>query len=159
MDDSVIEFLKILEIALIASLKFAVAPFVAEAQDFNFIKAFAVTTAGGIGGIIAFTFIGEIIVYGWKRFISLFKKPSSAPKKKFTWSKKFIVRTKMKFGITGIALITPAIISIPVGTFVAHRFYRKKWRNVFVLVMAVIFWGLVLNGVAQYLKLSQYVLQ
>lgn len=159
MDEKWLHLLEILEIVVIASIKFAVAPFIAEAQGFNFSESFVVTITGGIGGILCFTFIGDIIIYGWKRLISFFKKPSSSSKKKFTWTKKLIVRTRMKFGIAGIALITPSIISIPLGTFVIHRFYRKKWKNIFFLTGAVIFWGVVLNLAAQYLKVSKFILQ
>lgn len=159
MNEEWIYLLEILEIMLIASIKFVIAPFIAEAQDFNFIESFAITISGGIAGVFIFTFIGDIITYGWNRLISFFKIPSLSSKKKFTWTRKLIVRTRMKFGIAGIALITPFIISIPLGTFVIHRFYRKKWKNIFFLTGAVIVWGIALNLAAQYLKLSKFIFQ
>ena len=155
----VLYLLKILEVAFIASVKFLLAPFEAERYGFNFKEAFAITTAGGIAGIVAFTFIGDAIAYGWKKIKGLFKKKPAAEikiKRKFTGSNKLIVRIKMRFGLIGLAIITPSIISIPVGTFVTHRFYKKKMRNVLLLTASLLIWSLVLNGLAQYLKLSQY---
>lgn len=158
-EEEVIHLLKVLEVALIAGLKFALAPFEAERQGFNFREAFIVTTLGGVFGIIAFTFIGDGIKYAWKKIKNLFKKPSERdgePKKKFTSSNKFVVRIKMKYGLIGLAITTPAIISIPVGSIVINHFYRKKMRNMTILIISLLAWSLLLNGIAQYLSLSQY---
>ncbi|MBI3501127.1 MAG: hypothetical protein HY063_04975 [Bacteroidetes bacterium] len=160
MDANVIHLLKILEVALIASVKFVVAPFEAERQGFNFREAFFISTGGGFIGILVFTFIGEVIAYGWRKIINFFRKPlgkEDKPRKKFTWLNKFIIRTKMRFGEFGLVITTPLIISIPIGTFMVHRFYRKKGRNIFLLMLSVLFWSVIINGLAQYLKLSQYI--
>ena len=159
MDEDVIHLLKILEVLLIASVKFILAPFEAERYGFNFKDAFGITTAGGILGIIAFTFIGHGIAYLWKKiknFFSQSAKKAKKPPKKFKWSTRFIIKTKMRFGLIGVALITPSIISIPVGTFLIHRFYKGKLKNIIVLFISLIIWSVALNGLAQYLMLSQY---
>lgn len=159
MDENVIYYLKVLEVGLIASVKFLIAPFEAERQGFNFYQSFIITTSGGIIGIIAFTFIGDLIAYGWIKLLGLFRKPvqDGVPaKRKFTLRNKFIVRAKMKFGLLGLVITTPSIISIPIGTFVTHRFYKRKYRNVMLIIISLIIWSLALNGIAQYLSLSQY---
>ena len=162
MDADVIHYLKIFEIVLIASVKFAFAPFEAERQGFNFREAFLITTSGGFFGILAFTFVGEVIAYAWRKTILFFEKPlhmQEKPKKKFTWLRKFTIKTKMRFGLPGIVITTPLIISIPLGTFMAHRFYRKKGRNILLLMLSVVFWALIINGIAQYISLSQFIPQ
>lgn len=158
MDDQVIYFLRVLEIIIIAGIKFAIAPFEAERSGFNFQTAFIITTVGGIIGIFIFYFIGEVIAFGWKKFLRYMNplKQKDKPKKKFTWMRKFTVRTKMKFGLAGLIITTPAILSIPIGTLVIHRFYRKKWKNISLLCLSLIIWSLIINALAQYLKLSQY---
>ena len=160
MNEELIHLLKILEVVLIAGVKFVIAPFEAERYHFNFKEAFLITTAGGFLGILAFTFVGEVIAYIWRKIINFFRKPlqnEDKPKRKFTWLKKFIIKTKMRFGLIGLLLTTPAIISIPIGTFMIHRFYRKKAKNILLLMLSVLLWSLLLNGIAQYLKLSQYI--
>ena len=155
----VIYLLKILEVALIASVKFLLAPFEAERYGFNFKDSFLITTGGGIAGIIAFTFIGHAITYSWKKLKGLFKKKSALEvksKRKFTSSNKLIVRIKMRYGLIGLIITTPSVISIPVGTIVIHHFYRKKVRNVLLLTVSLLVWSVILNGLAQYLQLSQY---
>jgi hypothetical protein len=158
-EENVFYLLKVLEIGLIASLKFLIAPFEAERYGFNFRESFLITTTGGIIGIFVFSLLGEIIAFGWKKLINFFKRPLGKEEKKpkkFTSAKKIAVRIKMKFGLIGLVLITPAIISIPIGTFVIHRFYRKMIRNILLLILSLIMWSFILNGIAQYLKLSQY---
>ena len=157
--EEVIYLLKILEVALIASVKFLLAPFEAERYGFNFRDAFLITTAGGIIGILIFSLIGDILAYGWKKLIRFFKGPlrkEEKPAKKFTRTRRFAVGIKMRFGLLGLVITTPSIISIPIGSFVIHRFYRKKFRNILFLIASLIFWSLALNGLAQCLKLSQY---
>lgn len=158
-EEEIIYLLKILEIGLIASIKFLLAPFEAERNGFNFQNSFLITTSGGVIGIIAFTFIGGGITYMWKKIKAIFKKKIPATikeQKKFTRSNKLIVRIKIRYGLIGLAIITPAIISIPVGTIVINHFYRKKMRNIAILFLSLLAWSLTLNGLAQYLKLSQY---
>ena len=159
MNEDVIYLLKILEVGVIASIKFAIAPFEAERYGFNFKEAFLITTTGGITGILVFFLVGEVIAYGWRKMIRFFEKPlhkENKPRKKFTWGRKFIIRTKLRFGLMGLVITTPVVISIPIGTIVIHRFYRKKIRNILLLVISLICWSLLLNGIAQYMKLSQY---
>jgi|CXWL01.1.fsa_nt_gi hypothetical protein len=158
-EEEIIYLLKILEVALIASVKFLLAPFEAERYGFNFRDSFIITTSGGLAGIIAFTFIGDAIKYGWKKIKNLFKRKSKRdgePKKKFTRGNKLIVKIKMKYGLIGLVITTPSIISIPVGTIVINHFYKKKLRNISLLILSLLIWSILLNGLAQYLKLSQY---
>ncbi|MBI4929127.1 MAG: hypothetical protein HY841_00070 [Bacteroidetes bacterium] len=159
MDENVIHLLKVLEVALIASLKFLIAPFEAERYGFDFKEAFGITTAGGIFGIIVFTFIGDGIAFIWKKIKNFFRKSVKKDErllKRFKWSTRFIIKTKMRFGLMGVALITPSIISIPIGTFVIHRIYRGKLKNMIILFASLLIWSAALNGLAQYLRLSQY---
>ncbi|HEY4800094.1 MAG TPA: hypothetical protein VII99_13525 [Bacteroidia bacterium] len=160
MNDDVIHLIKILEVALIAGVKFAFAPFEAERQGFNFKEAFLITTAGGIFGILTFFLLGEMIAYGWKKMVRWFEKPmhlEKKPVKKFTWTKKFIVRTKMKFGLAGLAIVTPSIISIPIGSLVIHKLYRNRMKSILLIILSLICWSLLLNTIAQQLALSQYI--
>jgi hypothetical protein len=160
MDEGdIFQLLKIIEIGLIASIKFLFAPFEAERNGFDFQNSFLITTSGGIIGIIVFTFVGRGITYSWKKASAFFKKKNQTEvegKKIFTRGNKLIVRIKIKYGLIGLSIITPAIISIPVGTIVINHFYRKKMQNVIALIFSLLAWSILLNGLAQYLKLSQY---
>ncbi|MEY3741216.1 MAG: hypothetical protein EB003_00545 [Flavobacteriia bacterium] len=60
---------------------------------------------------------------------------------KVTRTKKFIVQMKRRFGFYGITLFAPLLFSVPIGSFVAAKFYGKQSTTfLFVLI------GLALNG-------------
>jgi hypothetical protein len=164
--EQVTHWLKILEVLLIASVKFLFAPFEAERYGFNFGQSFAITTLGGIIGILAFYFAGSYIATWWRHTMAVVKsiflrRPAAVierkPKKNFTRSRRFIVGVKLKFGLFGIAFITPCIISIPIGTIVAAHFFRKRRPVILYMLVSLVLWSLVLNGIAQILQLSNYI--
>lgn len=158
--------LKVVEVALVASVKFLLAPFAAEGLGFNFGQSFAMTTAGGLAGIITFYYAGTKIAVWWRHLMALIKsvftrRPASVierkPPKRFSRTKRFIVRVKTRFGLAGIAFITPSLISIPIGSLVAANLYRKKKGVLLALMVSLVFWSLVLNALAQFLALSHYI--
>ncbi|NBQ48390.1 MAG: hypothetical protein EBU33_08055, partial [Sphingobacteriia bacterium] len=55
-----------------------------------------------------------------------------------------IIRVRQKFGLAGIAFITPILLSTPLGAFIAERFYRDKKKIILYLSLATIFWALAL---------------
>ncbi len=154
-EEEIIHLLKILEVGLLASVKFLLSPFEAERQGLNFKEAFIITTSGGLIGIVLFTYIGQAISYAWKRTISFFTKKNKQ-NKKFTWMNKFVVKIKQKFGLMGLVFATPIILSIPIGCFVIQHFYKNKIKNLSLLFVALLLWSILLNSAAHFLKLSQY---
>lgn len=157
--------LEVVEVGLIASIKFIIAPFEAERYNFSFWESFAVTTTGGLVGLFAFYYAGLRITFWWRNCVALLKsifirKPlaviKSKPRKKFTRGRRFVIGIKMRFGIVGIALITPSLISIPIGTIVAANFYKKKRGVMLYFIASLILWSFMLNGIAHYIGLSRY---
>ena len=158
-------WLKALEVALISSVKFLLAPFEAERQGFDMMQSFIITTIGGFIGITAFIFAGKYIFSFWIHFLAMIKsvflnKKSSEIEKKMPKEvkseRKIIQWVRKRFGLIGIAFITPCIISIPIGTLVAVGLYKSRGRILLFTTLSLIFWSLILNYVAQFLALSQY---
>ena len=53
-------------------------------------------------------------------------------------------------GIKGIAILTPMFISIPLGSIITAKFFtHKKWAYPS-LLLAVVFWALVIGGLASF---------
>jgi ATP/ADP translocase len=47
-----------------------------------------------------------------------------------------------KYGVFGLAVITPVFISIPIGSFLAARFFSKqKFMITMLMVMSVVLWA------------------
>lgn len=165
-DIDIAYWLKIIEVGLIASVKFMFAPFEAERYHFTFWESFAMTTIGGLVGIYVFYYAGSKVTTWWRHIVALVKsifirKPvkeiECKPRKIFTRGRRFIIGIKMKFGLAGVAFVTPCLISIPIGTIVAANFYRKKRGVMIYFIVSLILWSFLLNGIAHYLRLSQYI--
>lgn len=69
------------------------------------------------------------------------------PKKIFTKRNRIIVKVWRKYGLLGIAVLTPVLFSIPVGTVLACYFERKRYKVYLYLFTSVIIWALLLNSV------------
>lgn len=99
----------------------------------------AITCSGGVTGAIVFTNVSAALMKWWTHAKIKYFRSHRHPKV-FTKGNRRIIRIKKRFGIWGIALVTPLGLSMPVGTFVAERFYKDKKKVILVFSAAVIFW-------------------
>jgi uncharacterized membrane protein len=67
---------------------------------------------------------------------------------KVTRTKKTIVRIKRRFGFYGITLFAPLLFSVPIGTFVAAKFYGKQSTTFLFVVIGLALNGLLLTTIA-----------
>ena len=123
---------------LSSSVKFAMTfPLAVMQFNFNFAETVLWTNVGGILGIYFFTYLSDKIMEWWKR---TFRKKR---KKIFTKKKRRIVRIKQSYGLTGIALITPLLLSIPLGTFLTVRYYPRSKYKIAALIASNIIWSVI----------------
>ncbi|MCE3225990.1 MAG: hypothetical protein K0S32_541 [Bacteroidetes bacterium] len=137
------EFLKILTVILFCSLFFSKLgmPAAVILFKFNFIKVFIVSCVGGIGGTIFYVYLSAAILKWWDNYKE--KKQIFNKKKIFTKGNRRIIKIKNRFGLTGIAILTPVLLSIPLGAFVAERFYKDKRKVITQISIWVIIWSIV----------------
>ncbi len=64
-------------------------------------------------------------------------------KKVFTNKNRRIVRIKQRYGLIGIAMITPLLLSIPVGTFLMIRYYQRSRFKFIALIASNIVWSVI----------------
>lgn len=145
-------FWEIFGIVLLSSVKFLPAPFIAVASGFGYLKTIVITFSGGCIGILFFYFLGSVF---FKKLGDSRKKDGIKPKKKiFTRTNKFIVRIKSKYGLVGLSIITPAVISIPIGTILASKYFRKDPKTLTYLILSLLVWCFVLTSIAFFFKQS-----
>jgi hypothetical protein len=140
------------------------------AFGFSFWKTIAVTCSGGFVGVTIFVNLGEYIVTKARKRKLRLRDPHSEDakllrkrteaaiessagekvrsKKKFTRTNKIIVYVKRYFGLPGIALLTPLLLSIPLGSIVAMRYYRHKNKYIVLSWMyaAIVFWSVAISS-------------
>jgi len=143
--------INILLTILFSSVKFAMTFPVAVIQfEFSFFETILWTNVGGILGIYFFAFLSDKLIAWWNRnFRKSRSKGSpdeSSGKKVFTRRKRRIVRIKQKYGLLGIALSTPILLSIPLGTFLVVRYYRFSRTKFLYLIVSNLAWSIIYTG-------------
>lgn len=110
---------------------------------FHFFKAVTITSLGGFTGTVIFTFLSEKIISNFKKRQLRRRQthPHILPKKVFTKRKRFIVGIKTRFGLLGIAFFTPLLFSIPLGCFIAVRYYKSKQTILIYMFTSVLLWS------------------
>ena len=115
--------------------------------DKGYSYPFTVVTliVGGTICVFVFTFFSEWV----NKLLNKLIKPKPS-KKVFTRKNRFIVKIKSKYGLYGIAFLSPIVFSIPIGCFLASRFYSSHKKNITAMLIAVFFWSLVLPLIKVY---------
>lgn len=109
---------------------------------FNFLKVFITTVSSGIFSNVLFTYFSAGLLKWWHKYKD--KKNLFSKKKVFTKTNRRMIKIKNKFGLAGLAFITPIFPGIPVGAFIAERFFKDKFKIIMYLSVAVVFWSLAL---------------
>jgi hypothetical protein len=132
------ELLKILWWLFFTIFKFIWTPFtLITTTDYLWWEAWLLTVGGGWIGVFIFFYFGKVVV-------NFFSKRSKGPRKRFSKLNRFIVKTKAKYGLTGLVAII-GIISVPVCSLIAAAYFDKK--AVRALLLSVVIWGTSLIGI------------
>ena len=132
--------LKILIVISLSGFKFLIAiPLSAYQYDFNFIQTLIFSIVGGVIGIFLFSALSN-------KINKLFPKKNKVKRTKKRGIKEVItIKTARKYGVYGIAAITPILLSIPIGTLIALRFFPEKKKTIPILMSSVVIWSLILS--------------
>ena len=135
---------KVISVFLTSGIKFVAAPFLAKTFGLTYLKTILVTTFGGIAGVLVFFNLGSRIV----NFFPNFFKPLKPNRRIFTKKNKFYVKLIRKYGLFGIAVFSPVLISIPVGSFLAARLFgNQKLMALALMCVAVLIWSVSISTI------------
>ena len=161
---------KTLQVLLLSSLKFFLAPPISNVYGFGYFHTIITTTAGGIIGVLFFYYLSGLVIRLYFRYspqLRLFFNPikqeiynifsyqpekQSIQKKKkiFTRKNRLIILTRKRFGLIGIALLTPILLSIPLGTFLTAKYYPNQKYKLLYLTISVLFWSFFISSVVYF---------
>ena len=148
------EIFKISGLLLLSALKFLLAPGSIYAVGYNFWGTILISTIGGWMGVLGFFYFGKIILGFFQWFSLRLRTGPVKPKRKMTRTNRMIVKIKRHhMGIIVLALITPTLTSIPVGSVIAARFFRYDRWTVPLLFLGVLFWAFVLTTLAHFFNI------
>jgi hypothetical protein len=129
---------EIISVFLMSAIKFFAAPLLAKSFGFTYLQTILITSLGGIVGVFVFFKLGARIVH----FFPNFFKPVNKTRKIFTKKNKFFVMLIRDYGLFGIAIFSPILISIPVGSFLAARFFESHSKMALaILSISVVLWS------------------
>jgi len=125
------------------------------AYNFSFLETLLISGSAGVCGSVVFGYLSKEIIKLWEWLMNkLF--PKRKKPKRFTRMNRFIIKAKKYFGITGIAIISPLILSIPLGSFLAIRFFGDRRKTVILMSISTVVWTIVLyflyNGMYDKIK-------
>lgn len=140
------EVLKFIPIIFLSAVKFLPAPTLAIVAGFSFLESILITCSGGLAGVVTFYRSSEYLMErARKKKAAKLALGIGKPSLKFTRMNRFLVKLKHRFGIVGIALLTPAILSIPFGSIVMAKFFKHSHFAMPALMIAVAVWSFLLT--------------
>lgn len=122
---------------------------------FDYKEALIISIGGGLFGILFFRFIWKWIIIFWNKY-ALKKQCAEVVPIKITKRKRYIVRVKNKYGYWGIIILTPVLLSIPLGVFLLQRYYRFYKYRFTTLSLTLIVWGTILVSFFHFIYYNNY---
>lgn len=126
-----------------------VAPAAIVDLQLNFIEAIVFCFTSGMTGVMVTLYLSKYIFQGFDWVKHKITGKRHKPKRKvFTPNKRRLVRFKATYGLIGISLITPTLLSIPVGTLIAARLYRHDRRHVYMYMAgSLAIWSVIFSAI------------
>jgi hypothetical protein len=152
-----IGILKIVQVFLLASVKYVITFPFALLIGLNFVQALVAVTLGGIAGFFFFYYLSGFVAKKFhiaKTFVKRHTPRSISIKFRqlLNWRKKvtgervfskrnrIIVSFRAKFGLLGIVILSPVILSIPIGAFLLNKYYSKHKMAKPYMVLSILSW-------------------
>lgn len=178
------ELWKIIQVILLSSVKFVAGPpfaYYNDKYDFTFFETVLYCVVGGMLGVMIFSYLSKPIFKAehwlFLKFKKLFgkKEPFTQPvadvdapleihyeyvdkearrRKIFTKRNRSIVKIWKKYGLAGIAIVTPVILSIPIGTIIANSLENNKKKILFYMFLSILFWTITMTGIFEILHVA-----
>lgn len=157
-----IKLFKLLQVLFISGIKFLFAPLISIGYGFNYIQTSLITAVGGILGIFFFYFLSKWIIAQYNKccpaiysYFTGVKSETSRRilireikiKKKFTRKNKMIINARNKYGFIGIILFTPVLLSIPLGAFLARKYYSGRNHTLIYMSISVVLWSFFISSI------------
>jgi hypothetical protein len=130
-----------LTIIFFASWKFAaIFPVAIIVMKMSFAETMLYTNLGGIVGILIFTYFSRFLIYLGNKVLP---KKTQKKHKLFNKRNRRIVNIKVKYGLPGVVILSPVLLSIPIGSFLIAKYYGAKPINLLYLVAGQVAWSLI----------------
>jgi hypothetical protein len=141
------EFAKYVSVIAISMLKFAGGPITGLALKLGWIETAICSVIGMMITVVLIVYSSAGIQKIWERFFPKKEKP-----KKFTKVNRLAIKTRRKFGLIGIAFLTPLLFTPIGGAAIAMAFRYEKGDILVKMLISAIAWAIVQTLFFYYLK-------
>ena len=156
-----LQVFKLLQILVLSGVKFIFAPLISIGYGFNYFQTVIMTAFGGVLGILFFFYLSRWIIIQFNRLCPLvfsyftgntiekaneiLKCGESKKKKMFSRRNRIIISIRRKYGFFGIIFFTPILLSIPIGAFLAQKYYSKRSNVLVYMSLSVVLWSFLIS--------------
>lgn len=133
------DILKYVSVFLLSMVKFFGGPLAGVSMGLSFGATIALTITGMMTSVIIFSGIGSFFSRWYIEQRRLKQKPV------FSKKSRRIVRIWQRFGMRGIAFLTPIILSPIIGTVVATALGASPRKIILHMLWSALFWGVILT--------------
>ena len=134
------ELVKAVPVYFSSMLKFIFGPLGGYMAGLNIITTMIVTVAGTMTVVFAFAFFGDFLK---QRLLKTFFQNE----KKFTERNRRFIRIWRKYGLPGVALLTPVLLTPIGGTILAVAFGAPRNKLILSMLISASIWSVVLTTV------------
>jgi hypothetical protein len=136
-----IDWWQIITVTLVSTIKFIIGLGMSLAYNFNPLTFYLTNVGGGMIGVFVYLYLWDFMLNVKNKIIK--PKPSTVHIK-INKRIRRMVHFSRTWGIYGIALVTPTIISMPVGTLICRAIEKNKWHIKLVMFISLSFWALLI---------------
>ena len=108
--------------------------------DFTYLETLVCAGGSCVFASLIFTSVFDGAIKWYQNYMNSKFPDKKKSRKIFTRKTRMIISAKKKFGIIGISFISPLFLSIPLGSFLAIRFFGERKKTFFWLSIFSIFW-------------------
>ncbi len=125
---------------------------------YSYIHTILNTTIGGLMGAALFYYFSKYLFtrfpvwsHHLKNLNPVKKNVPRKPAKIFTKKRRAIIKIRERFGFPGLIILTPILLSIPLGTFLIMKYYAHRKNRLGWLSLSIFSWSVVLSTFIDYL--------
>jgi len=160
---SIAAILKILHVFLLATVKYFLTFPYAMLIGLDFLETLLAVTIGGLTGFYFFYYLSGYLIGFYKQHhetflhalkyyvkIDLLHLIQKAPEEKtikVNRKIRMIVKLRKKYGFWGIIIMTPVLLSLPVGAFLLKKYYSRKRYVVPYMMLSILAWALLFSTI------------
>ena len=126
--------IKVITIVLLTGVKFLFGPTLGYAAGFPLWATITISIVGMMLSVVAFTYVGDFLR-------NRIFKPFLRKRKLFNRRNRILVKIWRKYGVIGVALLTPVLFTPIPGTIVLTSFNTPHSKIVYSMLLSAIFWS------------------